>query len=186
MLKGEKVTLRSVERDDLKRLHELERDVELMLLGDGDWQPVPLAAFEKNFDKYLETEEKDWFVIEVDGKVIGSIGLHHKNRRDGSSQFGISIYDRAYLSQGYGREAVQLLLDWAFRVQNYRRIWLDTLATNERAIRSYRACGFVEEGRLRQHFYHDGEYVDAVLMGLLRNEWDARDPRGFAVQPGGV
>jgi RimJ/RimL family protein N-acetyltransferase len=174
MLKGEKVILRAVEREDLKRLQELERDVELMLLGDGDWQPMPFAAYEKDFDKYLESEEKGWFVIEVDGKVIGSIGLHHKHRRDGSSQFGISIYDREYLSQGYGRDAVNVLLHWAFRVQNYRRIWLDTLANNERAIRSYRACGFAEEGRLRQHFYHNGEYVDAVLMGLLRDEWEAR------------
>lgn len=174
MLRGEKVILRAVEREDLKRLHELERDVELMLLGDGDWQPMPFAATEKNFDKYLDSEEKSSFVIEVDGKVIGSIGLHHIQRRDGTAQLGISIYDREYLSQGYGRDAVTVLLDWAFRIRNYRRIWLDTLANNERAIRSYRACGFVEEGRLRSHFYHNGEYVDAVLMGILREEWDAR------------
>ena len=174
MLRGEKVILRAVEREDLKRLHELEREVDLMLLGDGDWQPVPLAAFEKDFDKHLDAEEKSWFVIEVDGKVIGGTGLHHKNRRDGTSAIGISIYDRDYLGKGYGRDAVNVLLDWAFRIRNYRRIWLDTLANNERAIRAYRACGFVEEGRLREHFFHDGAYVDAVVMGILRSEWEAR------------
>ncbi len=174
MLRGEKVILRAVEREDLKRLHQLEGDVELMLLGDGDWQPTPFAAAEKRFDKYLDSDEKNWFVIEVNGTVIGSIGLHRIERRDGTAQLGISIYDREYLSQGYGRDAINVLLDWAFRIRNYRRIWLDTLANNERAIRSYRACGFVEEGRLRRHFYHNGEYVDAVLMGILREEWDAR------------
>ena len=50
-------------------------------------------------------------------------------------------------------------------------------ATNERAIRCYRACGFVEEGRLRQHDYSDGAYVDVVAMGILRDEWGAARER---------
>src|SRR5919205_433332 len=97
MLKGASVILRAVERDDLKRLHELERNVDLVLLGDGQWQPEPLAKWEKSFDKHLDEEEKSRFVIEVDDKVIGSIGLHHNNRRDGVSEFGIGIYDREYI-----------------------------------------------------------------------------------------
>jgi diamine N-acetyltransferase len=171
MLKGERVILRAVERDDLKRLHELQRNVELMMLGDGQWQPEPLAALEKDYDKHLSDEDKAWFAIEIDGKVVGDMGLHHRDRRSRVSAFGIGIYDPEYVGQGYGREAIALLLDWAFRIQNYERIFLDTWATNERAIRCYRALGFVEEGRLRRHLYFDGQYVDVVWMGLLRSEW---------------
>jgi diamine N-acetyltransferase len=174
MLKGEKVILRAVEREDLKRLHELEQDVELTMLGEGHWQPVPLAAFEKNFEKQLEAEEKTSFVIEVQGKVIGGIALHHSNRRDGVTEFGIGISDREFVGKGYGRDAINVLLRWAFYVQNYRKVHLQTGANNERAIRAYRACGFVEEGRLREHTYFNGCYIDIVLMGLLRSEWEAR------------
>ena len=174
MLKGERVILRAVEREDLKRLHELEQNVGLVLLGDGQWQPVSLVKWEKEFDKQIDEEEHSRFVIEADGRVIGGCGLHHRNRRQGTSQFGIGIYDREYVGKGYGRDAINVLLDWAFRIQNYRRIWLETLAVNERALRSYRACGFVEEGRLRDHAYFDGAYVDVVLMGLLRPAWEAR------------
>jgi len=39
---------------------------------------------------------------------------------------------------------------------------------NQRAIRAYRACGFVEEGRLRQHVWSDGAYDDLVIMAVLR------------------
>jgi diamine N-acetyltransferase len=177
MLKGKRVILRAVERDDIKRLHEMQRNVELVMFGDGDWRPVPLAAFEKEYDKHLSDEEKAWFVIEVDGKVVGETGLHHRDRRSRVSAFGIGIYDPEYVGQGHGREAIALLLDWAFRIQNYERIWLDTWATNERAIRCYKAVGFVEEGRKRRHIYFDGQYVDVVIMGLLRSEWEARRER---------
>lgn len=172
MLKGENVILRAVEREDLKRLHELRRNIELSMFSEGDWRPVPLAAIEKDYDKHLSDEEQAWFVIEVDGKVIGDIGLHHRDRRSRVTAFGIGIWDPEYISRGYGREAIGLLIDWAFRNQNYERIWLDTWATNQRAIRCYEAIGFVEEGRQRRQIYFDGQYVDVVLMGLLREEWN--------------
>ena len=173
MLRGEKVVLRAVEREDLKRLQELEQNVDLVVLADGAWSPMPLAASEKHFEKHLEDEERSRFVIEVDGTVIGGTGLHFRSRRDGTAALGIGIFDPAHVGKGYGRDAIRVLLDWAFRIQNYRRIWLDTLASNERAIRAYRACGFAEEGRLRQHYYYDGAYHDAVVMGILRSEWEA-------------
>jgi RimJ/RimL family protein N-acetyltransferase len=179
MLRGEKVILRPVERDDLKRMHELAANVDLALLGDGAWSPEPLAGWEKTFDKHLEDEDNADFAIEAEGKIIGHIGLHRwRNRRAGTASFGVGIYDPDYVGKGYGRDAINVLLDWAFRIQNYRRIGLTTLATNERAIRAYRACGFVEEGRLRQHTYNDGRYVDDVIMGILRTEWEALQVQG--------
>lgn len=175
MLRGEKVILRPIEREDLKRLHELSANVELEMLAGGAWSPWSLAAMEKDFEKHLEEEDKSEFVIEADGKVIGTTELHRwKNRRAGTAGVGIGIYDPEYLGKGYGRDALKVLLDWAFRIQNYRRIWLDTLAKNERAVRCYLAVGFKQEGLLRQHEYHDGEYADVVTMGMLREEWEAQ------------
>ncbi|MBV9790091.1 MAG: GNAT family N-acetyltransferase [Chloroflexi bacterium] len=177
MLRGEKVKLRAVEREDLKTLYQLEQDLDLVLMADGNWQPIPLATMEKGFDKDVENEDRSWFIIEADGKVIGSVGLHHRDRRLHMSAFGIAIYDREYLGKGYGRDAIATLFKWAFDIQNYRRIWLETWSTNERAIRCYQSLGFVEEGRLRQHGYYDGKYFDVVLMGLMRSEWEARRNR---------
>ncbi|HEX6122744.1 MAG TPA: GNAT family protein [Ktedonobacterales bacterium] len=175
MLRGKRVVLRAMERDDLKRLHELTGNLDLVLLSNGAWNPEPLAAWEKEFDKHLEDHDQSEFVIQVEGTIIGTVSLHRwRNRRAGTASLGISIHDPEYVGKGYGREAIELLLDWSFRIQNYRRISLDTLATNERAIRCYRACGFQEEGRLRQHEYTDGAYVDILVMGILRDEWQAR------------
>ena len=110
------------------------------------------------------------FAIEADGKYIGNCGLFHFDETARNCELGIGIGDKAYWGRGYGREAIGLLLDYGFRLRNLHRIWLSTSTGNERALRCYRACGFVEEGRLRQHNWRDGHYEDSVLMGLLRDE----------------
>src|SRR5579871_1011562 len=100
--------------------------------------------------------------------------LHHNDRRSRVTSFGIAILDPDYLGKGFGREAICLLLDWCFRIVNYHRVWLQTGATNERAQRAYKACGFVEEGRMREHEFFDGSYEDVIVMGIMRSEWEGR------------
>ncbi len=62
-------------------------------------------------------------------------------------------------------------MDWAFRILNFRRLSLEVLAPNERAIHAFEACGFHQEARLRQHGVFRGQPVDLIYMGLLRREW---------------
>jgi len=186
MLKGPRVTLRPFERDDVARQHALMGNRELVLPAFWSWEPIPLAVREQQFDRQLAEEGSGRivgrFAIDVDGTYVGEISLHSRgiNRAAQAASFGIGIYHPDFVGKGYGREAIGLFLDWAFRIQNFRRLWLGVLATNERAIRCYAACGFIEEGRQRQHAYVDGEYVDVVLMGLLRCEWEARGQDGTA------
>src|SRR5437762_1570253 len=106
MLKGEKVILRPIERDDLQRLHELHGNVELEIQGGGDWEPFSFARREKWYERSLEDDSPARFVIEADGKIIGDMGLHHRNERSRVTSFGISIMDPDYLGKGYGRDAI--------------------------------------------------------------------------------
>ncbi|MGH3147992.1 MAG: GNAT family N-acetyltransferase [Rubrobacter sp.] len=170
MLKGEKVTLRPITRDDYPRFLLFSNDVEVELAGGGD-PPTPktLEDVRKFFE---EGSGKTEFAIEVDGKLIGGCGLYHIDENSRHAELGIAIGDKDHWGRGYGREAVSLLLDYAFRLRNLRRVWLEVHAENERGIRAYRACGFVEEGRQREHMWIAGRYVDNVIMGILREEWE--------------
>jgi RimJ/RimL family protein N-acetyltransferase len=164
-------------REDLPLLWRINNDLEVELAGGGD-PPMP-QAMERllaDFDRETATGGRDEasFAIEADGTFIGHCGLSHFNHTSHTCELGIIIGDKAYWGRGYGREAVALLLDYAFRLRNFRRVWLWVHSDNERAIRAYRACGFREEGRLREHLYSNGHYVDAVYMGILRDEWQAR------------
>jgi RimJ/RimL family protein N-acetyltransferase len=175
MLSGEKVTLRAVARDDLPRFLVFFNDVEVELAGGGD-PPTPktLKEVEKFFDADAPDPSKTIFAVEADGKLIGFCGLFEIDETSRTCELGIFIGDKEYWGRGYGRDAVRLLLGYAFRLRNLRRMWLEVHSENERAIRAYKSCGFVEEGRLREHAWLDGRYVDMVFMGVLREEWEAR------------
>ena len=175
MLRGEKVTLRPVTREDLPRLASFWNDLEVELAGGGDPpRPTPVERFQKRFDREMAEPPRDKidFAIEADDECIGSCGLFNIDDSSRQAELGITIGDRDYWGRGYGRESVRLLLDYAFRILNLHRVWLEVHAENERAIRAYKACGFIEEGRQREHMWLAGRYVDNVMMGILRSEWE--------------
>ncbi|CAN5569287.1 GNAT family protein [soil metagenome] len=174
MITGKLVTLRALTPEDYARMTEFKNDVEVELLGGGTPpRPQTLTMVTEFFDELVKNKENLGFAIEADGKFIGDIGLFHLDRISGTAEVGIGIGDRDYWGRGYGRDAMSLIVEYGFTIQNLRRIWLETHATNERAIRSYSAVGFVEEGRQRQHVWLGGRYVDIVLMGLLREDWQS-------------
>jgi RimJ/RimL family protein N-acetyltransferase len=171
MFKGQYVLLRATTRDDMHRQWEFENDKELFFWDGGKPRPLALEKMLQFYDEMLKSDSTDVsFSIEVEGKYIGHCGLHNLDQVAHACELGIEIGDRACQGKGYGRDTVRLLLDYAFRHMNLNRVWLETHSENERAIRCYRACGFIEEGRLRQAIWIDGRYVDRVVMGILRHE----------------
>ena len=172
MLVGKRVTLRALTEADIPRLTEFKNDVEFELLGGGDPpRPRTLELVRDFFTEQAKDKDSPNFAIEADGRFIGDCGLFNADRRSGTAEVGIGIGDRDYWGRGYGREALTLLVDYGFRMQNFRKLWLTVQGSNERAIRSYRAFGFVEEGRLREQAWSGGRYEDIVMMALFRSDF---------------
>ncbi len=176
MLKGERIILRAISREDLPRLAAFNNDVEFELAGGGD-PPMPqsLERLQAEFEQDAAKGGRNGasFVIEANGKVIGGCALFRFDDTAHTCELGIGIGDKDYWGKHYGREAVKLLLDYAFRLRNFHKVWLRVNGGNERAIRSYRACGFIEEGRQRAQVWSNGRYDDLVYMGVLHDEWKA-------------
>lgn len=172
MFVGEKVSLRGVTREDLPVILAYCNDPEVDLAAGDLPSPTSLERLEKWYERLIEQQPTHRFAIDVDGRLIGTCLLQNVDERVGRAELGITIGDKASWGHGYGREAIRILLDYAFRLANLRRVWLQTHAENERAIRAYRAVGFVEEGRLREHLWLAGQYVDVVILGILRSEFD--------------
>jgi RimJ/RimL family protein N-acetyltransferase len=173
MLQGPRVTLRAARREDMILVHHYNTDVEVELAGGGD-PPLPqsierlLADFDNEITKGGRNGTN--FIIDADDHCIGFCALFGFDDSARTAALGITIGDKEYWGKGYGREAITLLVDYAFRLRNLRRIWLTVNGRNERAIRAYTACGFVEEGRLREHVWNNGAYDDLVYMAVTRAE----------------
>ncbi len=65
-----------------------------------------------------------------------------------------------------------LLLEYAFRELNLRKIYSDVIGYNERSLAYAKKCGYVEEARLPNHFYRKGQYWDKVILVVYREEWE--------------
>lgn len=174
MLQGETVLLRAMRRDDLEALCRFNNDVEVELASGGDPpKPQSLERLQAEFDSRVAGGGRDdaSFVIEADGNCIGHCALYSFDALSHTCELGIVIGDKDYWGKGYGTDAVRVLLDYAFRLRNVHKVHLNVNGNNTRAQRAYQKCGFVEEGRLRQHVWHNGQYIDLVYMGILREEW---------------
>ena len=66
---------------------------------------------------------------------------------------------------------MQFILHHGFNNLNLNRIFLRVNETNPGAVKSYENAGFIHEGRLRQAHYQKGQYIDVLLMSVLRSEW---------------
>ena len=108
-------------------------------------------------------------VAVIDGKVVGSAGLHpaENRRRAHTASIGMAVHD-AYTGRGAGRALMRALIDQADLWLNYRRLELTVWTDNERAIALYEGFGFEREGILRDYAWRNGAYVDALAMARLR------------------
>jgi RimJ/RimL family protein N-acetyltransferase len=128
VLTGDRVTLRPIEPADYPALAAFANDIEVsVLIGGSQPLPMPLASMAALQEQRRESPDEINFVIVADDKVIGQCGLFRQDLVSRTAELGITIGDRAYWGRGYGREAVSLVVDYAFRVRNVRKVHLATL-----------------------------------------------------------
>lgn len=104
------------------------------------------------------------------GKLIGSCSFKNINWPRRCAEIGILIGDKSERHQGYGTEAVQLLVEYGFRVLGFGNIMLSVYEFNKDAIRCYEKAGFKKIGRRRKAIYLDGKYYDEIFMDILPKE----------------
>jgi len=182
MFHGERIRLRFNERDDIPRYTAWLNDPAVRR-GISQFAPMSLALEEKWFERTLERPTREQgFAIEIpdgkDWKHIGSTSFFDFHDNSRKAEVGILIGDTSEWNKGYGTETMLLMQDYGFGTLNLNRIYLTVLADNLGAIRAYEKAGYVHEGRMRAGTYHDGEYVDMLMMSVLHEEWDARRTAG--------
>jgi RimJ/RimL family protein N-acetyltransferase len=151
----------------------------LRLFGAEPACPQPVGAYQKQLERLAERTDQFTFLIHPlvpDGaEAVGLVELEGIAWTHGEGWLGIGLGDRNYWGQGYGMDAMRLILRFGFTELNLYRISLTVFDYNVRALQVYTKLGFAEEGRAREFLLRDGRRWDMVFMGLLRPEWQARE-----------
>jgi diamine N-acetyltransferase len=175
---GERIRLRGNERADLPTFVRWLNDPEVRQ-GISLFLPMSMAREELWFEDMLKLPiEQQGFAMEakIDDKwtLIGTIGFHEIDWISRKAEIGIMIGEKSLWNKGYGTEAMSLMLQHGFETLNLHRIYLKVFSNNPRAIRSYEKAGFTLEGKLREAHFVDGGYIDDLIMGVLRSEWNSK------------
>ncbi len=172
----EDVYLRALEPSDVDQTRKWHNDAGLYDMLVSPFRYVSHAAEGEWLDSktaYSQTEIQLAICLKEGDRHIGNINLTNVDWIARHGYLGIFIGETQYQSKGYGQQALRLMLRHAFRDLGLHRVYLMVFDDNPRAIRVYEKCGFVVEGRLRQHAYKRGAFRDLIFMGIC-----AGDPVG--------
>ena len=103
--------------------------------------------------------------------IVGCVYLLNIDNINLSADLHIMIGEKENRGKGIGSYAVKALVEHAFYNLNLRRIQLEVLEYNTAARALYRKIGFIEEGIKRKAVYKNGEYVDELIMALLKEDY---------------
>lgn len=172
LLQGKKVFLRPLNEADLDVYYTMFFDSEVRRLT-GTKQAFTSAQIEQYIaNKWQESDSVLLLICLQDSEeVIGDIALQDIDTTNRNANMRIAISQIAHQGQGYGSEAMQLLLDYGFGLLNLHRIELNVFAYNKQASRAYEKVGFTVEGLQREALFYNHEYHDSILMSILAREF---------------
>lgn len=171
LFRGRLVQLAAPRQEDAATLAYWSHDADYLRDVDTDYaRPRPPEAFAPPTSPSADAIEFRLRTLE-DDRLIGFVALHSIEWNNRAGLLSIGIGERDYRGMGYGRDALQLILRYAFDELNLERVGLDVISSNTAAIRAYEGAGFRREGALRAAVLRDGQRHDRIVMGLLREEW---------------
>ncbi len=176
---GERLYLRPLDRGDVDRCMRWINDPETRT-SLATYLPLNRTAEEKFVEGPADPSTAIHLAIVLNegDRHIGNLGLFNIRWKDRAAEFGITVGEVDCRGRGYGSEATELLLQYAFESLNLNRVKLGVWDVNLRAIRSYEKLGFVREGAEREYGFVDGRYADHITYSMLASEYHERKQHG--------
>ena len=172
-LKGKNICLGPLREKDISVLSSWYGNIDFLRFY--DFHPA-IPKTEEQIRKIYENGGGETFIpmaVRLNGtdEIIGLVELDGISYTNRFSWISIGFGDDSHRGQGYGREAMELAIGFAFNELNLDRLQLNVISYNKAAIRLYERIGFRREGVYREAVLRDGKKHDLLLYGLLRREW---------------
>jgi RimJ/RimL family protein N-acetyltransferase len=170
---GKRIYLSPIDPEDYKLYTEWINDMEVGL-GITFSRMLMSEATEKEALERISKNGYNFAVIDNETNLtIGNVGFPAIDQVNRKGTVGIFIGDKKYWNNGYGGEALSLLMDFGFNILNLHSINLVVFGFNKPAIRCYEKIGFKEAGRLREAKIMAGEKYDEIYMDILASEFES-------------
>lgn len=131
---------------------------------------------EEMHNNWMDTKVKNGEVVQFiitikeNHKPIGSVYFRDIDHEKSIAEYGIFIGEDSEVGKGYGTEAANLALTYAFRDLKLDSIFLRVFADNRAAINSYKAVGFIETEYREKEIEKNGILRDLIFMSKLNSD----------------
>lgn len=166
-MKGHLVKLRAMEKEDYELFAEWVTPSNTSSLARGANEFVTSEEIKADIES---GNTRHVMVLTHDNKKIGFISWTPQ-KYEGNYLLGGVIGDPELWDSGYGAEAGALIMEYLFHQKNAHKLQFINGLHNLRSVRFIMKTKLVIEGILRDHFFVDGEYHDAILSSILRKEF---------------
>ena len=166
---SKEIGLRVVEKDDLAFIHQLNNNADIMSYWFEEAHQS-MAYLEDSYDKSIDNKNMRQFILTKNDERLGYVALFSIESVHLKAEFAIMI-DPKHQGHGYAGIATDLAMDYAFSVLNLHKLYLIADQTNEKAIHVYKKSGFQIEGELKDEYFVNGSYHNAVIMSAFQQEY---------------
>jgi len=171
-LKGERVALRTIKEEDFFFIHQWVTDQQTTHYMFTGQLPLTAEESKKVYNKEFNSKSNVVFIIEdmQTHHPIGMSGLYDLHFSARKAEFRILLGESDSRGKGIGTEVTNLVIKYGFERLNLHRIFLGVTHENKAAVKTYKKCGFKEEGTLQDDIYRNGRYYDTIRMACVRGK----------------
>lgn len=171
-LKGENIYLRALEPEDLEFVYQIENDENVWEVSNTQ---TPYSRF--LIKQYLENAQQDIYeakqlrlaiCLQSNQQVIGLIDLFDFDPKNSRAGIGILIQNEVDRGNGFGNEALSLLITYAFKNLNLHQLYANIASHNQISKRLFNNFGFEKIGIKKDWTYYNGTFYDEEMYQLIK------------------
>lgn len=167
-IQSERIYLRDIREEDLNQdFWDAVNDPDIMKYSEQRHFPITKEDFTGYWEKHHNKKDEPWMMILLkDGNLhIGNIKVGPINWIHRRAEVSLWLL-KSYWNQGLGTEAINLIVDYAFKRLNLCKLTAGIYKGNEGSIKAFSKAGFQPEGILTKQIWFESSWMDVVLMAV--------------------
>jgi diamine N-acetyltransferase len=170
VLLGKNISLRALEPED----------IDFLLASENNEKYWELSSTQTPFSRHLlenyienahqdiyEAKQYRFIICNQENIPVGMIDLFDFNPQHQRVGIGILILDK-HQQNGYGKEALELIIDYAFTYLNVHQLYANITADNAKSILLFEKYGFQQVGIKKDWVFSKTKFKDEILFQLIR------------------